>query len=193
MNPPQKIGELHLILGCMRSGKSVSLIRKLQRYHSIGHKVFYLSSTKDTRCGDNEIMTHDGMVVTAHKTLHLTTNSKKGIFEQDPPNIPYDVRVIGVDECQFFDDLKEFVAEKLKEGYIIVLSGLDGDYQQKPFANNILDLIPMADSYEKLYAFCSECRDGTRAPFTKRINTISTAQELAGADDYYISVCRKHF
>lgn len=192
LNKMAKTGKLHLYLGCMRSGKTTSLINDLQRYESIGKKFICISSIKDKRSGVNEVKTHDGVVFNAYKTMHLTKRYKNEEGKEfSLPSIPHDVSVIGIDECQFFSDLVPFVNEKLKKGYIIILAGLDGDYKQNEFGD-ILKFIPKADSYKKLYAFCSMCKDGTQASFTKRINTECKKQELVGANDYYISVCRKH-
>jgi len=73
---------------------------------------------------------------------------------------------------------------------IIIVAGLDGDYQQKQFGD-ILKLIPIADSYQKVYALCKICQDGTPASFTKRIVN-NNQQILVGAKESYISVCRFH-
>lgn len=156
------------------------LINEIQRYNAINKKVFCISSSKDTRSGVNEIRTHSGHVIRALKIETLDN-----IFIED------NIDVIGIDECQFFENLKKFVTKYLNKGKIIILAGLDGDYKQKKFGS-IIDFIPLADEYTKLYALCSICKDGTRASFTKRINTDNKSQELVGADNYYVSVCRKH-
>ena len=44
----------------------------------------------------------------------------------------YHHNVIGIDEAQFFDDLVPFVRQKVNEGFIIVVAGLIGDFEQKP-------------------------------------------------------------
>lgn len=173
--------ELHLILGCMYSGKSSSLLHKLHRYKSIGKHVFFINSIIDNRNFDTH-NTQD-MKIKVHKTDTLKNVS-----------IPSNINVIGIDEAQFFPDLVWFVENCLKiHGMIIIVAGLDGDYKQEKFGD-ILSLIPKADKYEKLYAFCTLCKNGTRAPFTKRIiNTGTTSpQILVGSNNEYIAVCRHH-
>ena len=174
-----EIGKLHLILGPMYSQKSTRLINNLSRYNSIGLKVFCVNSVKDTRANDNEIKTHDQVTIKACKTEFLSQ-----------VHVPYNTQVIGIDEAQFFPDLIPFVKNKIEQSIIIIISGLDGDYQQNEFGD-ILKLIPIADSYEKVYAFCNICKNGTLAPFTKRIN-VYNEQILVGGKKDYISVCRKH-
>jgi thymidine kinase len=99
----------------------------------------------------------------------------------------YDVIVI--DEAQFFTNLKKFVQHAVCEGKHVIVAGLDGDFKQDVFGE-ILSLIPIADTITKLYALCMKCRDGTVAPFTKRIISCSE-QELVGDHDSYMAVCRK--
>jgi len=171
---------LHLILGPMYSSKSNELIRQLLRYHAIGKNIFCINSKLDTRSKDNQIRTHDGVTIPASKAENLLSDI----------NVPYNSQVIGIDEAQFFPDLIPFVQEKLKDNMIIIVAGLDGDYQQKKFGD-ILKLIPIADSYQKVYALCKICQDGTPASFTKRIVN-DNQQILVGAKESYISVCRFH-
>ena len=101
-----------------------------------------------------------------------------------------DSKVIAVDETQFFDNLRFFVEQAMKDNKHVIMAGLDGDFRQHVFGE-LLSLIPLADDVTKLKALCMECMDGTIGPFTKR--TIgSSLQELVGAADIYRAVCRKH-
>ena len=52
------MGEIELILGCMFSGKSTELIRRIRRYKSIGKKVLSVNYLEDKRYGNNNIVTH---------------------------------------------------------------------------------------------------------------------------------------
>jgi thymidine kinase len=161
---------------------SSSLITQLLRYKAIGKKVYCINSAKDTRSSLNVIKTHDNIMIDSCKIEKLAD-----------AYIPYNIEVIGIDEAQFFPDLKEFVIQKLKEKYTIIVAGLDGDYQRHRFGQ-ILDLIPIADSFEKKYAFCKECSDGTPAPFTKKITSMeSNGNILIGAGNEYSAVCSKHY
>lgn len=180
-------GELQLILGCMYSGKSSCLINKLLSYKSINKKVYFINSVLDTRNTEGVIQTHNETFITAFKTDKLENVC-----------VPYNINVIGIDEAQFFPDLVQFVDKHLKMGMTLIVAGLDGDYRQNTFGD-ILSLIPKADKYDKLYAFCKLCNDGTHAPFTKRIIASSdhTSDQLSdqimiGAENEYIAVCRFH-
>ena len=172
--------KLHLILGSMYSGKSSILIRELLRYRAIGKHIFCINSLKDIRTINDEIMTHDGISIPACKSENLMND----VY------LPYNIEVVGIDEAQFFPDLLPFVQKMLNNGMIVIVAGLDGDYQQKEFGD-ILKLIPLSDSYQKCYAFCKLCHDGTPGSFTKRIIN-NDSQVLVGSEKEYISVCRKH-
>ena len=100
-------------------------------------------------------------------------------------------KVVFVEEGQFFKDLYDFVVE-CADNYnkILIVSGLDGDYQRQPFGD-MLKIIPHAETIKKLNAFCEVCGDGTLAGFTQRI-VDSKEQELIGVKEYR-AVCRKHY
>ena len=64
---------------------------------------------------------------------------------------------------------------------------MDGDYKMGRFGQ-ILDLIPLSNEVEKLYAICKRCKN--RASFTQR-TTKETKQKIIGHINKYIPVCRK--
>jgi thymidine kinase len=169
---------LTLIFGCMFSGKSTEILRRVRRYTAVGKTVTLVNSTKDVRCVEDVVCTHDKHTLECVKTddissiTHVTTD------------------VIVIDEGQFFTGLRESVRLMLDNGKHVIVSGLDGDFRQRQFGE-IITLIPLADEVVKLYALCMVCRDGTSAPFTKR-TVAGTDQEMVGANDKYMAVCRKH-
>jgi thymidine kinase len=96
-----------------------------------------------------------------------------------------------IEEAQFFKGLYSFVQYVLKAyNRNILLVGLDGDASQQKFGE-LLECIPYATSVTKLCALCSECKDGTLAPFTKKIGNVE-AQVDVGGNDKYVPVCLKH-
>ena len=169
---------LKIIMGNMFSGKTTELVRRLKRYEVIGKRILVINSSKDTRCLEHVLRTHDNMKFDCIKTNDLNELNYQ------------DVDVIAIDEAQFFIGLKVFVEKVLKRGKTIILTGLDGDYKQEKIGE-ILDCIPLADKVFKLSAMCMECMDGTHGPFTKRIVN-SDKVELIGGTEMYRAVCRKH-
>ena len=162
----------------MFSGKTSELVRRLKRYEVIGKSILVINSSKDTRCLEHVLRTHDNMKFDCVKTNNLD-------------ELNYDkVDVIAIDEAQFFIGLRQFVKKALVHGKTVLLTGLDGDYKQDKIGE-ILDCIPLADKVFKLSAMCMECMDGTHGPFTKRIVN-SDKVELVGGKEMYMAVCRKH-
>ena len=87
---------LEIIMGCMFSGKSTELIRRIHRFQSIGKRVCVINHTTDTRT-DDAVQTHYGEKVSALKYVHLMN------FIEVGHALTYDV--ICIDEAQFFGDL----------------------------------------------------------------------------------------
>ena len=107
------------------------------------------------------------------------------------------VDVIGIDEGQFFPDVKirsppikfqivAFSETMAKRGKIVIIAALDGTFQRKAFGDVIM-LIPLAEKVKKLHAVCIEC--GIRASFTLR-TVDSKETELIGGSEIYKPVCR---
>ena len=82
----------------MFSGKSTELIRRLSRYESVGIPTLLINSSLDTRT-DNNVKTHNNLTKSARKTKNLMSlvNSIEYLSNN----------VIGIDEAQFFTDLKD--------------------------------------------------------------------------------------
>ena len=181
-------GSLHLIMGCMASGKSSEVIRRYRRYLQTykPEQIGLLSHSSDTRYGQKVISTHDKTQI---ESICLTKlEDIKEEFLKQYQNW----KIIFIEEGQFFNDLKEFVLNAVDvDKKKVIVSGLDGDYQRNIFGQ-IVELIPFADEYVKLKAICSFCRNGTEALFTKRV-TDSQEQTLVGCLDIYKPVCRYHY
>jgi len=168
---------LELIIGCMFSGKSTELIRRLKRYRALDRSILVINSLKDIRSNESVIQTHDKTTFECVKTDDLSSINIQGH------------QVIAIDESQFFTGLREFADRALAKGKHVIMAGLDGDFEQKIFGE-LISLIPLADQVTKLHALCMKCADGTLAPFTKRLIDCKD-QELVGDCLMYIAVCRK--
>lgn len=174
----QKKATFTLVIGPMKSGKSSESIRNIKRHSTYGN-VIVINSIHDTRCGES-IRTHDGREVTAIKTKELTLNLAD--FKS--------AALIVIDEGQFFDqtELYIFVKSLMNLGKSILVSGLDGNSDQKAFLDlNLLG--PLATSITKLSAFCERCKDGTQAYYSI---CISEKKENIDTEATYIPVCYYH-
>jgi len=161
---------LHIVTGCMFAGKTTELTRVYHRIDQTKYSVIVLDYYTETIDYDR-LVTHDGTSIKCRKIKHLNYVDCS----------PWDI--ILINEAQFFTGLIDFVVEALKKKKTVYLFGLDGDFKQEKFGE-LIDLLPMADTYVKLYATCA-C--GAKASFSKRL---STEVNQYGPHDKYIPVCR---
>ena len=83
------VGRIEVITGCMFSGKSTELLRRL---HDVDNKFILLKPKLDTRYSLDEVITHSG-----EKKSAFVVNNVSEIF-----NNLNDIKIIGIDEAQFF-------------------------------------------------------------------------------------------
>lgn len=180
---------LTLYIGPMKAGKSEALIRLYNKYKSIDKKIYVVNHIYDIERTKktNIVRTHSSIFIDAH-----SSNSLLKIINE-PEYINSDIVII--DESQFFIDLVIFIQDQLKEypNKKFYIFGLIADVHQKKIGN-ILELIPIADEIIHLKAYCSVCKDGTSAPFTKikKENENEITNQIRIGDDIYFPVCRRH-
>lgn len=172
-----KIKMLHLFIGPMFSGKTTTLISRLERYKIGGKRCIVVKYDKDVRYDDQKICSHSQVKHEAIKT-NLLEKVHAEVIEYD---------VIMIDEIQFFKDASVLCSHWANKNIIVEVYGLNGDFQQKPFEQISL-LIPQADKISHLTAI--DRANGFDAPFTIRI-TDEKEQEIIGGQDIYKAVSRK--
>jgi thymidine kinase len=181
-----KIGKLELIMGNMFSGKSTELIRRFNREKTLHSRIILVNYYLDSRySSESKISTHDKTQVECLKIEKLEYLLNVEILNK------YDSFFI--DEGQFFTDLYP-VVKKLIDEYNkhVIVAGLDGDFNRNKFGD-IISLIPLSDTLDKLSAYCNMCNDGTYGPFTKKISNNSSELIEIGGKDLYLPVCRYHY
>lgn len=175
---------LDLVLGSMWAGKSSRAIGTIRRYKAIGWNVLVLVHSLETRYGTQSVTNHDKEHVSALALSDLSTLDTLPVYQS--------AQLIVIEEAQFFTGLYDFIKKSVeRDGKRVICVGLDGDANRRPFGE-ILQLIPLCDSVEKLQSLCADCRDGTPGLFSHRI-VHSTEQIQVGAEDTYEPLCRKHF
>ena len=181
------MGSLELIIGPMFAGKSCELFRKIRILKVLNKKYIVIKPTIDTRNNSNIIVSHN-----FDKENCIALKNLDDILYIMSDTDFSAIDTIFIDEGQFFTDLKDTVLNLVeKYNKNVIISGLDGDSKRNHFGQ-IIDLIPLADKYEKFTAMCLKCKDGTPGIFSHCINTMED-QVLIGAGEHYISVCRKHY
>ena len=165
---------IQVIIGPMFSGKTTELLRRIRRYEIAGKKCLRIKYSGDDRYEKNQMTTHDMIKSDAIncKNLMLIGTSN------------YDV--IGIDEGQFMENLVDFCDTNANNGKIIIIAGLDSDYNINPFSN-ICTLICKAEVVHKLRAVCT-C--GEEASFNYLMSNEKHSIEIIGGADKYKSLCR---
>ena len=180
------MGYLKLIIGPMYAGKSTELIRSIRQYKFLNKNVLCINHKINQRYGSSNIITHDKEEIT--DCISLDKLSSVYLFGKMFKHAD----VIIIEELQFFEDCYITIIDFVeKHNKTVICAGLIGDYMRRPFGD-VYKLLPIADEIMHIKALCSICKDGTVAPFTKRI-TDKKEQNIVGSEETYISVCRKHY
>jgi thymidine kinase len=175
---PKDIGWIEVITGCMFSGKTEELIRRLRRAQIAKQKVKIFKPIIDARYSSDSIVSHSEQSLPS-----ILIKDVKEIF-----NFIENAQVIGIDEAQFFDETLVQVCSSLAdEGKRVIVAGLDQDYKGIPF-EPMPQLLALAEFITKQLAICVEC--GNPADKTQRKKTVE-GRVVVGAADLYEARCRK--
>ena len=138
-------GSLDLISGCMFSGKTQELIRRLDQARYAGSTIQAFKPALDDRYAIAAVASHREIRFPA-----IAVPDVAALAEQ----VQDDTRVIGIDEAQFFGQEIVALAEELaNRGRHVIVAGLDLDFLARPFGPMPL-LAAYADRLTKLQASC---------------------------------------
>lgn len=176
----------------MYAQKTTLLFGDLLREKASSLRVVYVNYIEDKRNPDDVYSTHNPTLA-----KNISSLAQFPLLQvRELSTILHDVDkydVFGIDEGQFYEDLYEVVTYLVNKcNKIVYVTGLDSDSNRKKFGQ-LVDLVPMADSYEKVYARCMRCAHaGVRANavHTLRSKSALQGQKLIGATDVYEAVCR---
>jgi thymidine kinase len=173
-------GSLEVIVGSMFSGKTEELIRRMRRAQIANQKVAIFKPAIDTRYSETDVVSHGGNSIPSI----AVTNSQQILL------LVQDVKVVGIDEAQFFDPGIVDVARMLaNQGIRVIAAGLDMDYMGKPFGP-IPAIMAAAEFVTKVHAICQKC--GSLANYSFRKAAVG-GQLLLGEKDSYEPRCRHCF
>jgi len=175
---PKETGWIEVITGCMFSGKTEELIRRLRRAKIAKQRVLIFKPKIDTRYSTEAIVSHSEQSLPSV----LIENAN------DILKLSEDAQVIGIDEAQFFsNDLVEICNTLAQQGKRVLVAGLDQDYRGIPF-EPMPQLLAIAEYITKSLAICVVC--GNPADKTQR-KTYAAERVVVGATDVYEARCRK--
>lgn len=175
---PRETGWIEVIAGCMFSGKTEELIRRLRRSQIAKQNVKIFKPKIDSRYSKEAIVSHSEQFLPS-------------ILIEDASEIlnhASDAQVIGIDEAQFFSNNIVEISNKLAdEGKRVIIAGLDQDYRGIPF-EPMPQLLAIAEYITKSLAICVVC--GNPADKTQR-KAAMPERVVVGASDLYEARCRK--
>ena len=167
----------------MFAGKSSRILDLISRYSAIQTPVLVVTHASDTRYSNSHVVTHDNRRAQCIRVRDL---------DDIPAAILASHPVVIVEEAQFFQNLVPFCEHAVdtleKRVYLV---GLDGDSNRRPFASDFLACIPLADTVEKVTAFCRRCANGTPGMFTYRHSGPHDQQVIVGGSEHYETLCRE--
>ena len=173
-------GWIEVISGGMFSGKSEELIRRVRRAEIARQRTQIFKPALDTRWAPDRIVSRDNRGIDAMAVQDSTELRSR---------IEFGIKVLGIDEVQFFDSgIIEVCMEMADAGVRVIVAGLDQDYLRRPFGP-MPDLLSVAEYVSKMHAVCVRC--GSPAHYSQRIAGGSSQIEVG--DVSYEARCRRCF
>lgn len=165
-------GSIEVIAGCMFSGKTEELIRRLRRAQIAKQRVEIFKPVIDNRYSSTEVVSHSRHRIESHIVRHSSEISDRAAQAD----------VIGVDEAQFFDEgIVEVCEDLANAGKRVIVAGLDLDYRGKPFGP-MPNLMAVAEYVTKTMAVCMQ--SGLPASRTQRLSDNRELVAVGEADQY---------
>jgi thymidine kinase len=175
-----RAGWIEVICGCMFSGKTEELIRRLNRALIARQNVEIFKPVTDKRYHDQHIVSHN------ENTIRSTPVN----FASDILLLAGDCDVVGIDEAQFFDEAIVEVCNALaNNGKRVIVAGLDMDFEGKPFGS-MPNLLAVAEFVTKVHAICAQT--GELASYSFRLSE-HNEQVLLGEKSEYEARSRRSF
>jgi thymidine kinase len=176
----EQAGWIEVICGCMFSGKTEELIRRLNRAIIAKQKVEIFKPVIDKRYHHEHIVSHN------ENSIRSTPVN----FASDILLLAGDSAVVGIDEAQFFDEsIVEICNALANNGKRVIVAGLDMDYEGKPFGP-MPQLLAVAEFVTKVHAICAQT--GQLASYSFRLAE-NQQQVMLGERGHYEARSRGAF
>lgn len=144
-------GRIEVICGCMFSGKTEELIRRLNHVRLARQRLVAFTPRRDTRYRLGNLVSHNGITVEAR-----VIDSIGDI----PGSLEPDTEVVAIDELHLLDDPPDMALEICQDladrGLRVLVAGLDQDFRARPFPA-MSRLMAVAEQVDKLFAICVRC------------------------------------
>ena len=165
-------GWIEVICGCMFSGKTEELIRRLNRAIIARQAVQIFKPTVDTRYHPHDVVSHNQTRIASASVAQANDILIRA----------KECRVVGIDEAQFFDqDIVDVCNQLANQGKRVIVAGLDMDYEGRPFGP-MPYLMAVAEYVTKVHAICAV--SGMPASFSYRLNPAKEQQQIGDHEQY---------
>lgn len=181
----QSKGMLEVVAGCMFSGKTEELIRRVRRAGYAHKRVSVFDHALDeARYRAGFANSHSGWEVKTHSTANSMEIYRLACSEG--------AEVVGIDEAQFFENLVPICDALADKGVRVIVAGLNQDFRGEAF-ESFADIILRADHLTLLRAICTECgNDATRTQrlIDGRPAPYDSPRIQIGGEESYQARCR---
>jgi thymidine kinase len=144
---------LHVIAGCMSSGKTDELLRLLRRAEVARRRILLVRPEIDSRTPGEFA---ESRSKARFPSVLVSRTEPSSILARARER---DADMVGIEEAQFFDEQLVDVALALRDsGRHVIASGLNLDFAGRPFGPMPL-LLAHADAVTMLTAICVVCGD----------------------------------
>jgi len=188
---------LYLLSDFTVTHNTTELLRRVMLESIAQRSVVYFNHASDIR-SSGAYSTHNPLY-----REQLSTQSNvvmRSVSELPDGSELKDFDTVAVDEGQFFhEDLLKVISYAEDYGKKVIIAGLISDFNRKKFGC-LLDIAPMAESFDMLTAICKECvrenpghrgEPGIFSHNTQR-GRVEGQVDVGGAEKY-IAVCRRHY
>jgi thymidine kinase len=179
-------GWIEVVTGCMFSGKTEELLRRLRRAEIAGQEVAAFKPAVDDRYGAATVGSHNG------RQWDATVVEPEAEVREIPERLNGEA-VVAIDEVNFLTaelvDVCEHLADDDRR---VIVSGTDQTFRAEPF-EPLPRLITLAEYVDKYQAICTQC--GEPATRNQRLINGEPAHVddptiMVGANESYEARCR---
>lgn len=180
----------------MNCGKSLHLLSNVHNYEQQGKRVVLLKPMLDTRNHKGEICSRVGI---SHSAIEFSEyDNLFNIIERENTS---NIDCVFVDEIHFAtrDQIKQLVSVCDVLNINVITFGLKNSYADSCIFEGVQELLYHANSIMEIKSTCEMCN--SKATHSIRIlegkpvyeGNIINCGDVKKTDDYYLSVCRKHY
>lgn len=186
------MAKLYFRYGAMGSSKSSNALMVNFNYYEKGQKCLLLKPGLDKRDGIRIIASRIGLSSECELVEDIM-DEKRGLFDERIKNCEFDAII--VDEAQFLKQWQVDIFTDIVD-YLnipVICYGLRTDFQGNLFEGSKA-LMQLADNIEEIKTICWCGRKATNNARYNEDGIVRQGEQVVlGANDKYISLCRKHW